>query len=483
MPTPIQVAGVNSAESLKTQAPDFLPKMWQQGADLAEQQEDLFSEFEGVSANSAVQIKRELEKDKGDTVVLREIEGLYTDGAVGDETAGDKAEQMRIGAFPIALDYVRKAAERSKRTDTFTALASELGSYTNVNLGRWMGRKKTKHLLKMYQHKGNGENYLFANNKPNREALRSGDVISWDGIVSWAQIMKTAGGRPALVGRGRNKVARYIVCAPGEGLVALKTSGKYQDFLKDAGTSGPENKLFAGDYVDVDGNIIREFNFQDHAGFGPVGSPMNPRAKLGNAIVAGTTTFEITGGGSALAAAVNNAMYFEDFSNYRYKWTTADIAPLDSTDRYVLIYNTSGENAGKWGFYKYVVNDGRKLVVTQRLAAAASGIAATTVGGVIWSAAVNTDVHPEGSIILETNSLGLTFGRTLVLGARGAGRAYGKWNNSRTSDALDGGHFMKTYISSVFGQAPIKRADGSMPHFRVIEHALTYQGLNLPVVT
>jgi len=483
MSTTVSIAGVNTAESLSAQAPDFLPKLWKRGSELSEQAEDFFSEFEGTSPDSPILQETDFSKDAGQTIVYRSRAGLYGDGVIGDEVAGDKAEQWRVGNYSCKVDYFRHCTEHTLRTEDETALQSEINEGIPEDLGAWLGRKKTTHMLMMYRHKGNGENYIFANNKPNREALKSADVLSMDGIVSFGQVMKTAGARPAKVGMaGKNKINRFILVAVGEGLVALKTSGAYRDALEAAGNRGDTNYIFKGGYADVDGHVIREFNPSDHDGYGPIGSPMNPRAIVGDAITAGTATFDITGGGSAAAADVSNAMYFEHFSNYRFRFRPDDIMSLDTTDRYCIIYNTSGASAGKWGFYKYVTNDGRKLVVTERLGSAASGIRATTVGNVTYSASVNTDAHPEGSIIIETNSYGVAFGRSILLGAKGAIRGYGRFRNRRSKETLDGEHFKRTFITSVFGQAPVARADERQPHYRVIEHALTYQGLNLPVI-
>lgn len=479
----VKYANVNKAADLQAQAPDFLPKLWKKGVEVAEQEENFFAEFEGTSPMSPIVKETDLSKGAGQEIVFRNMAGLYGDGKIGDEEVGEDAEEWRVGQYGLKVDYFRHATEHNLRTEDQTGLESEINEGIPQELGRWNGRKKTAQMFMMYRHKGNGENYIFANNKGSREALRSADTIAMDGITGWGQAMKTAGAAPAMVGKaGPNKILRYILVATGEALVSLRNSSAYRAALGDAGERGDTNMIFKGGYVDVDGHVIKEYNPIDHDGFGAIGSALNARAALGIAITAGTATFDITGGGSALAGAKTKPKYFEFFSNYQYRFLPGDILTPDTTDRYVIIYNTSGTNAGKWGFYKFVTNDGNKLVVTQRLGSAASGIRATTVGNVTWDAAKNIDVHPEGSLVIETNSYGVAFGRSIMLGAKGALRGYGRFQNKRSFEALDGDFFKRTYVTSIFGQAPRKRPDGRMPHFRVIEHAITYAGLNLPVV-
>lgn len=482
MPT-VKYAGVNGAEALKAQDPNFLPKLWKKGVEVAEQQENFFAEFEGKGPMSPIVKETDLSKGAGQEILFRTMSGLYGDGKMGDEEVGEDAEEWRVGSYGLKVDYFRHATEHNLRTEDQTGLENEINEGIPTELGKWLGRKKTTQMQMMYLHKGNGENYIFANNKANREALKSADTISMGGIVAWGQAMKTAGGAAALVGKaGMNKIKRFILVATGEALVPLQNSSDYRQALQNAGERGDKNYIFSGGFVDVNGHIIREYSPDDHDGFGPLGSPMNARAALGVAVTAGTATFDITGGGSATAGAKTKPKYFEFFSNYRYRFLPEDILAEDTTDRYCIIYNTSGASAGKWGFYKFVVNNGNKLVVTQRLAAAISGIAHTTVGNVVWSGSVNTDAHPSGSLIIETNSFGVAFGRSILLGAKGAVRGYGRFTNKRSFEALDGDFFKRTYVTSIFGQAPVKRTDGRMPHFRVIEHAITYAGLNLPTI-
>ena len=189
----------------------------------------------------------------------------------------------------------------------------------------------------------------------------------------------------------------------------------------------------------------------------------------------------------------------DSFSNYAYRFTYTDSLAATTTQRYILIVNLTGSNQGKYGFYGYNANglDGsglNALTVNQALVPStttATSFALHTVGQVVgsgtaagpWSDANITNTHPVGSLILETNAKGVPFGRTLILGANAAVRGYGRFRNERTEQMFDGEFVKTTYITSVFGQSPYQRVDGIMPNFLVMEHAIPYAGISLPVVS
>lgn len=470
-----------------------LPVIWEKGAIAAEYESDWMSVFEGGDTKASVSVKT-IPATAGATMTFRTTTGLGADGVRGDELISNSPgpEEARFSAFQLKVDYVRHAAKVNRRAGLVTGLMDEIKSGFNTQLGDWLGRKKTKDLLMMFRHLGNGENYTFVNGK-NRETLRQTDTLAMSNIVTTGQALRTLGARPALMTVDKQsgaKLAGFKFIGLGEAMTNLRNSTQYRDAAANAQVRGDTNTIFSGGLVKIDGNVIVEVNPPDHDMEAAIGSPLAPRAFLGVNIAAGTTQESITGGGNATSGGATKLAhkYFEDFSNYAYRFgvdagqaLTADT----TTDRYAIIYNLTGANAGKWGFYKFRVNDGNKLTMhsaASRLAAAAVGVASTTVGNVTWNAAVNTDIHPSGSLIIETNSYGIPFARTLVLGAMAACRGYSSSERMvRQEEQGEGGFLWTVFIRSVFGQSPFARLDGRKPNFMVVESALSYAGLsNLP---
>jgi hypothetical protein len=506
------IAGVNSNTAAQLQAQtvpvEFLPQMWKKGADLSEQGEDFFEEFEGKGMQSPIRVETDFNKDGGQTINFRTISGLYYDGVRGDTLIGDDGEPWRVGAYQMTVDYIRHMTRRNQRTEDFTAMKSEIADFVPEALGAWMGRKKTKDMSMMLRHRLHATSLVIADvsagPKVDYHSLKSVDVITMNGVIGWGQQLKTMGGLPALFGKtvDKNPIKGYIVLATGEALVSLKTADDWKQAQREAGVRGDDNVIFRGAYQRIDGHVIREWNPLDHDGRGAIGSALNPKAILGKDIAAGTAAVDITGGGpDNVLANLTAPKYFEHFSNYQYKFadgtiTSGPARPLDltldwggaATVRYCLIYNVTGADAGKMGFYQFTLNDGNKLTMTARLGSAAAGIRALTVGNVTynvgpWVLGKLTEVHPSGSIVIETNSYGVPFGYSFVLGAQAAMRGYGRFRNHRSEQIHEGGFVKDVFITSVLGQTPKQRVDGRTPNILRVLHAIKYAGLNIPTVT
>ena len=237
----------------------------------------------------------------------------------------------------------------------------------------------------------------------------------------------------------------------------------------------------------MDGHVISEYNPLDHDGVGAVGSFMNPRAFLADPVVAGTAAFDVTGGGadnlSNTRTDIDFFQYFEGFAFPFLENVTGSAFSPPSKTKYLIIYNKTGADAGKWGFYSYTTgNNGQKITVNGRLAAAASGIAATTLGSVTWSGSLNTDAHPTGSVIIAANAKGVPIGTTLMLGAMAAVRGYGKYRGKNMMQTQEGGFVTERYIASIFGQKLYTDRAGRVPSAIRLIHAVAYPDLNLPTV-
>ena len=379
-------------------------------------------------------------------------------------------------------------------------MRGELKNNLPAQLGEWMGRAKTERLFMMFNYKCDSNSYVFANGKSNADALVSADVLDWDEVVVMNTQMKRRGGKPAIMGKTRNgrPLFRNCVIATSDSLFSLEMDSNYKQVLREAGARGEgSNFLFDGGYTDIRGNVIKEYVPIDHDGYGPIGSPLNPKADLGVAITANTTAQDIVGGGDAVGAALTNIMYTKYFPKYAYQWLPSDVLAVDgsvtswtdpSDNFYVLIINPpGGADGNKIGMYEVSANDGHKLTVTKRLRAAASGDAVTTLGDVTWNTGVwngvHTDSHPVGSTVVLCNSKGVPIGHSLMLGAAAALRGYGKYRNHRSEQKHEGGFVQDTFITSVFGQEPRRDRRLRTPAVMHLTHAVQYPGLPIPTVT
>ena len=467
-------------------------KVWANEIDYHEAQTDFFQGMEGESKSSLIQARHDKTKKSGGTVVFRQGSGIYGDAHLGSERfeTDDDFDELKFNANSITVGYIRNAVRFDKDATELTGLAAEIEQGVPMKLGQWAGREKTWRAMMSFIHHGTSENTVYAGGKLSRDGLRSGDTVTYDEIQEKNYLLRVMGAQPAVLGTDahKNAIKGGMFVGTSWAMLSLKEDPDYKQNVREGGQRGITNPAFKGDFTQVDGNVVRDFDSFRHDGDGVWGSPLNPEERLGTAITAGTTTFGIKGGGTVANAAKTNKKWFRFFPNFAYRFTQADVLTPSGDAFYVLIVNpkTAATDPGKMGFYKCTTNDGTTLTVTERLAAAASGIAKTTIGGVTWNTGVwadkHTDVHPLGSMIYLANSYGVPIGRSLHMYQCAMRRAYGSERNARGTDKHEGGFITDVHFRTVFNQRPTRDAEGRCPGYLLIEHALKIPGSGIPDV-
>jgi hypothetical protein len=498
----LDVSSNVTGTSLAALAPDSVRKLWKKGALIAEQGNDFYQPMEGRSEKSLIWTNTDLSKGNGHEITFTTQSGFYNEGKVGEALfeGPDDFESVDIDDFKLKVDFVRNAVRMTERTEEVMGMRGEIASGFNVQLGEWLGRKKTEQINMMIMLKINAENVMCANGKT-PATLSSADVLTWDDIVTAGQSMKPLGGLPANIsaaGVGYPIWSQTIV-ATEAALTSLKLDSDYKTALQNADVRGRGNTIFKGGYLPIDGHTIVPFNPIDHDGIGAVGSPLNPKAFLGVAITDADTAVEVKGGGNATDAAKTGKLYFKYFPGYAYTfidtgaysvsdYPSSDGVNYDAEEKYFLIYNLTGADAGKFGMYAYTTgNNGNKITITKRLTTGSEGTyQKNTVGGVVYNASPYTGkvtmAHPVGSLIIPCNRLGVPIADTVFFGRSAICRGYGMYRAERVQEEHNLGFVTDRGIVSVFGQTIRQDRKGRHPALIRLRHAVSYPGISLPVV-
>lgn len=467
-------------------------KLWEKKVTVWDQSGDDWTWAVGSGEENVVWTTTDTAKGAGETVTFTNMAGFRHLAHVGDAPFSTSADWERVilGTYSVTVEEVRNGVRHTDRMEHQLGLAGEIVGKFTEELGKWAGREKSEKQHMSFLEQALGENVIFAGGKSSYNDLRLADGITWNGIVeasaylsTWVQPAKTGSDREG------NPILQYCVFGTTPALLSLKQDPTFQNLCKDSDLRGDGNRNFSGGWLSVEGNFIKEFLPMDHADPGPIGSPINCRAKLGVAITPGTGTFNMKGGGVNSATWYDDAYagYFRWFPGYPYVFSRAGaITPGDYTGnvplagpKYLMVYNWTGSDAGKFGFYSYSAHATQGLTIDGRLGSAASGIRATTLGNVRWNATYNTDAHPVGSLILLCNSSAVPYGWTYLLG-RGAGlRAKGQYYNKRVEDpAFDLGKIRGVGTTSVYGQTARKDL-GQRRQYLLMAHAIRYAGMKL----
>ena len=488
----------NTGSVLATMSDASVRVLWQQTADVFDQQEDFMGQFEGNSMTNPVALLEQMGGKEGLKFRITSRGGYYNVGKSGEDLFLDEDDFARevINNNEVTADFLRNAASASDRTDEFMGMRNEIASGQAAELGKWMGRERTARALMTFRELGGTENLFYAGDKTSEANLVAADGLSYDELVKMGQALKPMGGTPAEVATiNGNPVYKYLVVGTVPGLYSLRTDSDYKQILRET-INGPrydENPMLRGGYVDIEGHRIHEFNPIRADGYGWSGSAMNPVAYLGTAIAAGTAALSVTGGGSAAAAAVNNIEFFRFFSGHDFEFTPASKVTAATTTQYFLIINPRGATTvanpypGKIGMYSYTTgNTGKVIGTVTRLTSVQNGpyalntVGSVTYNGGVWSG-LHTEVHPIGSTIVQCNAKGQPIGDTLMLGSAALLRGYGSERNKREQWRVDA-FVTRKYIMGIFGQALRKNVNGQYPGYVRLRHAVAYPELGLPTV-
>jgi hypothetical protein len=495
-----------TGSALATMASNSVRKLWHQGFLMAEQSTDFLQKLEGTGTNAPIQVKTDLGKGKGQKITFSVLSGFYREPHIGDElfNGPDDFEDILMSDFELLVDWARHGVRNLERTEEIMGMRGEIASRFNVEQGKWLGRLKTEQAFMLMVRLLNSENIFYAGGKT-LNTLKSADVLAWDEVTTLGQVMKPLGGLPADIRKPGSPYPIWsnIVIPTEAAMNSLKLDPDYKTVNSNADVRGPANTLFSGTVRDIDGHVLHVYNPIDHDGKGAIGSPLNPKAVLGEAISPGNTALTIKGGGTMTNTTT---LWFKYFRGYRYKFlgnTSASSAnayteaPADATEeKYLLIINPKNATTdpGKIGMYAYTAGqNGNTIVLTKRLGATAGGSSGpwlgrvSTLGNVTWDTGVwngkHTDDHPVGATIIPCNSYGVPIGHTPMLMRSGIMRGYGKYRGHRSQQDHEGGFIMDRFITSVFGQCLREDRLGRHVGVGLLTHALNYPELGLPTVS
>lgn len=410
--------------------------------------------------------------------------------------AGDFLLQIGLGWFGVGMDNAALVQ---------TVIGKDWENLSKQLLAKRLEKKQSDDNLVTLVANASAYNTVYPNGKT-LDTLTSSDLFGTDLIIRAGGTLKDIGAMPMDARRASERtgagaippIPRFMQFLTDVGARPIKTESSYLEGIRLAKERGEKNNLFTGDYSDWDNNIIYPWINVRHGGWGSIGSVLQPEALLGTAIVAKSTSSDlsagISGGGSAAGAAVDRD-YFEFFSLFSWTFINQLTATVGTGTRYFLVID---KTSGLVSFFSYTTNTGPLLTGLTRLGSTTTGSYATTVGGVTWNTAqwttapdgngfqgITEGAITSGSLILEANALGVPLVRGLGMGEMALVAGYGKLPNgksmaNRTNYIAPHGQAYANGIEVSYGSTPFKRPDANTPNY--VMYVMARQIPGLPVV-
>jgi len=449
---------------------------------------DALSEMEGGERSQRpILVKQELKAGRGEKVHYSLAKVLGGSARRGTDALEGYEEKPALGTFYVTVDQVRHGIGWSDLITHLLGCGYSLEQAFGILCAEHFGRLKQNDALMSFRRYNTALNTIRPNGRTTLDTITQNDTIDTTTIGEAASMLATLGGQPANLSKSKAgaEVWGYTLFAPDQFLRPLKADSDYKEALRHAATKGDKNILFSGGYADWDGHIIKHWYQPDMDTYGPIGSPLLPKAKLGYAITGGTSAIDVKAPGTLLNDTGNGIYYyhpFQFFKGYSYKLLSHDAPDADTNTYYFVVYNITGADAGKYGVYSYVGSSGNlgyQIGITNRLASSASGAAVTTLAGQTWDGGVHTDAHPVGSLIIPVNALCVPYGWGLMLGAGALLRCYGSVPMRAIKMDRDYGEKRGSGYRAIYGQKPAVDTSGQPVGYVLVEGAVDHQGVTL----
>jgi len=284
---------------------NLTPKEWDRDSFKEYVRKNRFKRYFGKDENSIIQVKFDLTKKKGDTIVVNLVNELSQDGVEGseklegnEERIGTRSMEIKVGHFrhgvvvddlneQISAISLRNLAKprlmiwsmKKMRNDIINALGSVDGVYYSTAYPIKAGKTVATTAQKNTWHDNNSDRVLYGKDKANHvagdHAASLANVDSTNDkmsatIVSKAKRMAAdAGIRPVVV---KDDEEWYVMFLHKWAFRDLKADATIQAAQKDALPRSKDNPIFAGGDIVYDGVICREIKeFPTLAGAGATG--------------------------------------------------------------------------------------------------------------------------------------------------------------------------------------------------------------------
>lgn len=431
-----------------------------------------------IGSSAAIWVRKDLAIRAGTTIKMTSIGDLGGPGVLGETELTPRASKSRFGGNSVEVDYWRDAAFFNKKQVSALPAGKSLETVLTKMLGEKFGRQIQNSMIMKFLKSASGNVYRVGGGTTNN-ALLQANRLSTAAITEARGRALALGANPIKIGKSESgsELQQLLCFGTQDAFQSIRNSSAWTNAIQNAAARSTDNPAFSGRLLNWNAMHLWEHTVVNQDADDYIGSAMQPLAKLGVAVSAGTTTFDIQASTSTLP------LYFQFFPGYDWKWTESQSASADSTVYYAWIINTQGADAGKAMFVSYTgsANNGNKITILQRLGASATGDQVTTLGSISWNATYHTNAADVNAWIIPANSKGTpSFGKTLVLGAGAGLYAEGQVDMVNTRQQIDFDFVQGRGVEGIMGYGVSKDTQGTPRGYVVIEHACDYPGISIP---
>lgn len=238
--------------------PALVKTAWAKDTWAAGLNKSYFKKFTGTSEDNIVQVKEELKKEKGDSIIIPLLLPLAGAGVTGDNQLEGNEEAMIYRDFKVSLDQIRNAVVITGRMEE-QKTQIDLRKDAKNALSDWLAKKIDKMIFAALSDNPTADRVIFAGGVANANAITASDVFTAD-TIGVAKRMAQANEDTALKPIMINGAEHYIMIVDQYQARDLKNDAKWLAAQEHANIRGESNPIFSGALGMYDGVIIHENN-------------------------------------------------------------------------------------------------------------------------------------------------------------------------------------------------------------------------------
>ena len=271
------------------------PELWQSKLMKVAQDMNFFSRFMGEDSNNVIQVKRDLRKQRGDTVTIPLTAKLIGNGVTGDNEAEGNEEAINAYSDSVVIDQIRNQVRLTGMLDEQTN-AYDMRSDAVQKLAMWMAEFQERQIfLKLAgvnnttltdtagnvvgtratwsntpaqvpaadTAAGYGARYLCADYTNGADSLATTDLLTPELIsrAKYKAMLKQADGMPKINPLKIDGRDHYVMFIHPWQAHDLKNNATFAQAQREAGTRGDGNRIFTGALGMWDNVILYEHEY------------------------------------------------------------------------------------------------------------------------------------------------------------------------------------------------------------------------------
>ena len=373
----------------------------------------------GEGAGMPITKKSDLSVGMAQDVVFTTIAPMLGQGVLGETVLRTATQNLNFNTFRVRVDILRQAFAYTQLLPLMRISNKTIDQVGADLTSDWWNNKYDDDITMVMREycrlTAPGQNLIRIGGGANSNALVQANTCTPTVIEQSKSYLQSLGATPLAEDTMESSgatVAKFLFNTTDPFIRPMRTNATYLSSLQYADVRGKDNALYSGKYPLWDNNILFPDIMKTNDGDGRQGTPLMPIAFLGTAITDQTTTL-VTGGGVPYAAGLGD--YFAYFPGFAWYLTTNQSLPADSGTYYLMIYNISGPDTGKYEIVSYasggVEATAKQITVTRTGTGDGAGNARALAAGRY------SGNHPSGSVIVLCNNQGIPYGWSLHMGA------------------------------------------------------------------